>query len=85
MNNITPNIEQLIDTVIIPAYIQYSGVQSYINMLEDSVKSLHGEIGKLQIALNQAQARLSELESKKETSEVRQYSYTLDNKQEKER
>ena len=77
MNNITPNIEQLIDTVIIPAYIQYSGVQSYINILEDSVKSLNGEIGKLQIALNQAQARLSELESKKETSEVRQCSYTL--------
>jgi flagellar biosynthesis chaperone FliJ len=75
LNNITPNIEQIIDTVIIPAYIQYSGVQSYISMLEDSVKSLNSEIGKLEIALNQAQARLSELERKKETSEVRQYSY----------
>ena len=62
MNNITPNIEQLIDTIIMPAYIQYSGVQSYINTLEDTVKSLNDEVSKLRTALNEAQIRLSELE-----------------------
>jgi flagellar biosynthesis chaperone FliJ len=62
LNNITPNIEQLIDTVIMPAYIQYSGVQSYINTLEDTVKSLNDEVSKLRTALNEAQIRLSELE-----------------------
>lgn len=57
MNNATLNVEEFLNTIALPAYKQYSKVQDYIVILENTIESLNRETSELKAALEREKAK----------------------------